>query len=238
MYPAFSSYLAQTSDRRPRTAFSVSHPADGPTYEAPSSVEPTPGSEGKGRHRAAVSLRRQPRLRALPRSRHGATRPRRSTPQLSYGYASAALLTLTAALLAQSHGPASVRPQAAPPAQQPDVPHHSPPPAPDQAPATPDPPARPTPHPSVPADTDTPPDRWRKPATSTSSVLHVGNTGSSVRQLQEQLGQLRLYTGPVDGYYSHDVAAAVARVQQARAISEPLGVYGPSTRAALRTAAM
>ncbi|WP_371525164.1 peptidoglycan-binding protein [Streptomyces sp. NBC_01283] len=69
-------------------------------------------------------------------------------------------------------------------------------------------------------------------------MLHLGSTGSSVRQLQEQLGQLRLYTGPVDGYYSHDVAAAVARMQQARAIPEPLGVYGPGTRTAITTAAM
>ncbi|MGW6318621.1 peptidoglycan-binding domain-containing protein [Streptomyces sp. NPDC055099] len=71
-----------------------------------------------------------------------------------------------------------------------------------------------------------------------SSVLRVGNTGGSVRQLQEQLRQLRLYTGPVDGYYSRDVAAAVARMQQAQAIPEPLGVYGPGTRTAIRTAAM
>ncbi|UQT53599.1 peptidoglycan-binding protein [Streptomyces durmitorensis] len=66
----------------------------------------------------------------------------------------------------------------------------------------------------------------------------MGSTGTSVRQLQEQLGRLRLYTGPVDGYYSHDVATAVARMQQARAINEPLGVYGPGTRNAISTAAM
>ncbi|MFF1695407.1 peptidoglycan-binding protein [Streptomyces sp. NPDC058257] len=66
----------------------------------------------------------------------------------------------------------------------------------------------------------------------------MGSTGTSVRQLQEQLGQLRLYTGPVDGYYNQDVAAAVARMQQSRAIDEPLGVYGPGTRDAISTAAM
>jgi peptidoglycan hydrolase-like protein with peptidoglycan-binding domain len=69
-------------------------------------------------------------------------------------------------------------------------------------------------------------------------VLRLGSTGNSVRQLQEQLGRLRLYTGPVDGHYNHDVAAAVARMQQARAIPEPLGVYGPGTREAISAAAM
>ncbi|MGW6056718.1 peptidoglycan-binding protein [Streptomyces sp. NPDC055189] len=235
MYPALSSYLTRTSprtsDRRRRTAF-------GPTHTAPASVPPAPGSEGKGRHRAAAAIRRQPR----PRARHGAIRARRSFPPLSYGYASAALLVLTAGLLAQSYGrPAPTSPHAAPPAQQPDAPRHESPPAPDKAPSTPTPPSKPAPHPSSPGSTghDAPPAHSHQAADNASSVvLRPGSTGTSVRQLQEQLGQLRLYTGPVDGYYSHDVAAAVARMQQAQAIDEPLGVYGPGTRTAISTAAL
>ncbi|MFD4476572.1 peptidoglycan-binding protein [Streptomyces sp. NPDC058471] len=244
MYPALSSYLTRTSDLRPRKAFGASRPADGPTYAAPPSGAPTPDRapgrapdrEGKGRHRAAASTHRQPRLRALPR--HGAIRRRRGIPPLSYGYASAALLVLTAALVAQPHEPAPGSPHAAPPAEQPDAPRHVSPPAPDKEPSAPAPPSKPGPHPRSPASADAPPARSAPAANSAPSVLRLGSTGSSVRQLQEQLGQLRLYTGPVDGYYSHDVAAAVARMQQARAIPEPLGVYGPGTRTAITTAAM
>ncbi|MGW5861672.1 peptidoglycan-binding domain-containing protein [Streptomyces sp. NPDC055239] len=224
MYPALSSYLTRAPDRRLRTAFGVSRPVDGPTHAIPASAAPTSGREGKGRHRA--SLRGQRHLHG--HARHGAIRPRRTFPPLSYGYASAALLVLTAGLLAQSHGrPAPTAPHAAPPAQKPDAPRHDSLPVPDKGPATLAPPRKPTPHPSPPARTE-----------HAASVLRVGSTGASVRQLQEQLGQLRLYTGPVDGYYNQDVAAAVARMQQARAIDEPLGVYGPGTRSAISTAAM
>ncbi|MFE6163968.1 peptidoglycan-binding protein [Streptomyces sp. NPDC056486] len=237
MYPALSSYLTRTPDRRLRTAFGVPRPVAGPTYATPASAAPTSGREGKGRHRAAASIRGQPRLHT--HARHGAIRPRRCFPPLTYGYASAALLVLTAGLLAQSHGrPAPTSPHAAPPARQPDAPRHESAPVPDKAPSTP--PSKPAPHPSPPASTlhDTPHARADPAADNASSALRVGSTGDSVRQLQEQLGQLRLYTGPVDGHYSQDVAAAVARIQQARAIDEPLGVYGPGTRNAISTAAM
>lgn len=236
MYPALSSYLTRTTERRPRTAFRVPRPVDETTYTtAPPSASPTSARERKGRHRASAAARRPPRPAT---SRHGAPRTRWGIPPLSYGYASAALLTLTAALLAQTHGAAPVRPHAAPPAEQPETPRREPPPAPDKAPTTSNPPGKSAPHRSSPADTDAAPHHSRASAKNASSVLRVGNTGGSVRQLQEQLRQLRLYTGPVDGYYSHDVAAAVARMQQAQAIPEPLGVYGPGTRTAIRTAAM
>lgn len=246
MYPALSSYLTRTSTRtsqRPsRAAFGAARPVDGPTYTAPAHEGPTPGREGKGRHRAAASIRRQSRLHS--QARHGATKPRRGLPPLTYGYASAALLALTAGLLTQSHSrPAPTSPHAAPPAQQPHAPGHESSPVPDKAPpSTSVPPSKSAPRPSSPASAvpGAPPSRSHQAADSVaaSSVLHVGSTGASVRQLQEQLGRLRLYTGPVDGYYSHDVAAAVARMQQARAIDEPLGVYGPGTRNAVSTAAM
>ncbi|MEU6676362.1 peptidoglycan-binding protein [Streptomyces sp. NPDC046925] len=240
MYPALSSYLTQTSgrtsDRRRRTAFGATRPADGPAHAAPASATPTAGKEEKGRHRAAAPARRRRRPQA--HARHGATRSRRIIPPLSYGYASAALLVLTAGLLAQSHSrPAPTSPHAAPPPRQPEAPRHASPPAPDKkTPA----PGKPTPHPSSPKDTghDTPPARAHPAAASAPGVLRPGSTGAPVRQLQEQLGRLRLYTGPVDGYYSHDVAAAVARIQQAQAIDEPLGVYGPRTRTAISTAAI
>ncbi|MGW7090412.1 peptidoglycan-binding protein [Streptomyces sp. NPDC054871] len=228
-YPAFSSYLTQTSSRRPHKAVGVSRPVDGPTYTTPSSLAPS--HPRQGRHRAAAGMPRQ--RRSPTRSRPVAARPRRGTPRSFYGYASAALLALTAALLAQAHDPVS--PQAGP-AQQPDAPSRPSPPVHDEAASRPDPPGKSTPQPSSTANTNAPP-RSRPSAGSASSVLRFGSTGSSVRQLQERLRQLRLYTGPLDGYYSHDVAAAVARMQQARAIPEPLGVYGPDTRTAIRTAA-
>lgn len=235
MYPALSSYLTRTADRLPHTAFGVPRPAGVPTYTTPSSASSPPGRVRKGRHRAAAATRRQLRPHT---SRHGAPRTRRTIPPLSYGYASAALLTLTAALLAQPHGTAPVKPHAAPPAEQSEAPRRQPPPAPDKAPTAPNPPGEATPHRKSPAVTDAAPHHSKALANSASSVLRVGNKGASVRQLQEQLRQLRLYTGPVDGYYSHDVAAAVARMQQAQAIPEPLGVYGPGTRTAIITAAM
>ncbi|MFH8484968.1 peptidoglycan-binding protein [Streptomyces longisporoflavus] len=223
-YPALSSYLTRTStrslDRRRRTAFGA----------------PAAGSEEKGRHRATASPRG--RTRPQPRGRHGAARTGRIIPPLSYGYASAALLVLTAGLFAQSHGrPAPTHPQVAPPAQQPDTPRHESSPAPGRAPTTPAPPP-PHQNPAPNRGHGTPPAHPTPAADSAASVLRPGSTGTSVRKLQEQLGRLRLYTGPVDGYYSHDVAAAVARMQQARAIDEPLGVYGPGTRTAISTAAM
>lgn len=240
MYPALSSYLTQTSartpDRRRRTAFGVTRPVDGPSHAAPAGSTAAPGTEAKGRHRAAASPRRKPR--AHSHARHGATRSRRIIPPLSYGYASAALLVLTAGLLAQSYGrPAPTSPHAAPPPRQPEAPRHAAPPAPDEAPSAP---TKPAPHPSSPTDTGhhTPPARSQPAAAGAPSVLRPGSTGAPVRQLQEQLGRLRLYTGPVDGYYSHDVAAAVARMQQAQAIDEPLGVYGPRTRTAISAAAV
>ncbi|NEB79533.1 peptidoglycan-binding protein [Streptomyces sp. SID14478] len=49
--------------------------------------------------------------------------------------------------------------------------------------------------------------------------------------VQQRLRQLQLYIGPVDGYYSEEVAAAVTRIQQARAVPETPGVYGERTRA-------
>jgi hypothetical protein len=66
-------------------------------------------------------------------------------------------------------------------------------------------------------------------------VLSTGSHGGQVKDLQRRLTQLNLYTGPVDGSYSTDVADAVHRYQVARGIDEDAGVYGPETRAALES---
>lgn len=99
-------------------------------------------------------------------------------------------------------------------------------------PLTPQEPAK-HPRTSSPPRPAAPPQARPVPAAQASQVLRVGSRGDRVVDAQRRLGRLQLYVGPVDGYYSADVAAAVARIQQARAVAEPLGVYGPRTRAAV-----
>ncbi|MFJ2794676.1 peptidoglycan-binding protein [Streptomyces sp. NPDC087290] len=65
--------------------------------------------------------------------------------------------------------------------------------------------------------------------------LALGSTGHDVEDLQRRLQQLHLYLGSDDGNFTVDVEVALSRYQKARNIPEEPGVYGPMTRAALRS---
>lgn len=224
MYPALSAYLTQTPRLGRRRTVRSSHPEAGPTNPVPSTAAPTSHRRtGKGRRRTAGPANRTT----------GAATPALRIPLPRPGYAFAAVIALaTASFLAPTHDSAPTRPHAAAP-HQPDV--SSPPHPPASPPSPTDKPAH---HSAPPANPGTSrPHTTPDPDEGDQDVLAVGSTGSAVVRVQEQLRQLRLYTGPLDGHYSHDVAAAVARMQQAQAIPEPLGHYGPATRAAITTAA-
>ncbi|MEV3859444.1 peptidoglycan-binding protein [Streptomyces sp. NPDC050095] len=83
--------------------------------------------------------------------------------------------------------------------------------------------------PTVPAHRSAAPPPSARPA-GQPQRLGPGSQGTQVRDLQRRLRQLRLYVGPLNGTYGTDVTEAVTRIQQARALNEPLGVYGPLTR--------
>ncbi|MGW1888878.1 peptidoglycan-binding protein [Streptomyces sp. NPDC002004] len=68
---------------------------------------------------------------------------------------------------------------------------------------------------------------------SAATVLRPGDHGPQVRELQQRLARLNLYTGPPNGKYSSSVEAAVLRYQQARGIDDEPGAYGAPTRQAL-----
>ncbi|WP_327352478.1 peptidoglycan-binding domain-containing protein [Streptomyces sp. NBC_01304] len=72
-----------------------------------------------------------------------------------------------------------------------------------------------------------------KPSSSpaeTPGTLRRGDRGDEVVELQLRLQQLQLYVGAAHGNYNAEVEQAVARFQEARAIGEESGVYGPVTR--------
>ncbi|MFG3258749.1 peptidoglycan-binding protein [Streptomyces sp. NPDC048172] len=75
--------------------------------------------------------------------------------------------------------------------------------------------------------------RSSRPGHGDGGALSLGSRGPGVADLQRRLQQLYLYLGSSDGHYSAAVGEAVDRYQRARAIDEPLGVYGPVTRALL-----
>ncbi|MGW5782100.1 peptidoglycan-binding domain-containing protein [Streptomyces sp. NPDC003863] len=75
----------------------------------------------------------------------------------------------------------------------------------------------------------------RPPKQPDTEVLRLGSTGPEVEDLQRRLQQLYLYLGSADGTFSESVEAALSRFQQARAIPEERGVYGPLTHAVLHT---
>ncbi|MFE6662839.1 peptidoglycan-binding protein [Streptomyces sp. NPDC057697] len=81
-------------------------------------------------------------------------------------------------------------------------------------------------HPSPPRERTRPADR-PGPA--------LGSTGRDVQDLQRRLQQLHLYLGSADGNFTTAVEIALSRYQKARNIPEEPGVYGPMTRAALRS---
>ncbi|MEW1659375.1 peptidoglycan-binding protein [Streptomyces sp. NPDC093707] len=65
-------------------------------------------------------------------------------------------------------------------------------------------------------------------------VLREGAGGPEVAELQERLRQMALYTGAADGRYGTAVREAVARYQRTYGVhGDPVGVYGPATRASL-----
>ncbi|MFJ9961342.1 peptidoglycan-binding domain-containing protein [Streptomyces avermitilis] len=71
---------------------------------------------------------------------------------------------------------------------------------------------------------------------SASPVLHRGDKGPEVTELQLRLRQLVLYTGNADGTYSGQVEASVRNYQLARGITtDDQGVYGAATRASLES---
>ncbi|MER5443648.1 peptidoglycan-binding protein [Streptomyces sp. NPDC002790] len=232
MYPALSSYLAQTPGLGHHRTAGSSRPEAGPTCSVPSATAPArPRKTGKRRRRKGEPDERCPHAGAPGRGG-----PARRVPLPRSGYGIAAVLALaTASFLAPTHTSTPSRPHTAAP-HQPDVSSLPHPPASAHAspPSSADKPAHQSAPPANPGTSN--PHTSPEPEDGDQDVLTVGSTGSAVVRMQGQLRQLRLYTGPMDGHYSHDVAAAVARMQQAQAIPEPLGRYGPATRAAITTA--
>ncbi|MBD0739621.1 peptidoglycan-binding protein [Streptomyces sp. CBMA29] len=88
------------------------------------------------------------------------------------------------------------------------------------APATP---AGPTP--------STPPVTQTSPA---AKILQLGDTGAAVSDLQQRLRDVWVYHGRVNGSYDQGVREAVAMFQIWYGVrGDPIGVYGPQTRATL-----
>ncbi|MEV7280002.1 peptidoglycan-binding domain-containing protein [Streptomyces sp. NPDC093111] len=111
-------------------------------------------------------------------------------------------------------------------------------PTPSHASATPRTPARTTaPPPPVTPPTSSPNRPSPPPQRPDGDVLRRGSTGPEVKELQRCLGRLHLYLGSVDGSFGAYLEAALIRFQASRSITEELGVYGPVTRAALRSEA-
>ncbi len=77
------------------------------------------------------------------------------------------------------------------------------------------------------------------PSAPTPPVLHPGDKGKEVKELQLRLRQLLLYLGIADGEFDSTVETAVGNFQQSRGIKtdEP-GVYGPATRKQLESETM
>ncbi len=66
----------------------------------------------------------------------------------------------------------------------------------------------------------------------TGTVLQRGDSGESVRQLQEKLAEAGFFQGPVTGVFGSITEAAVKSFQQAQGLT-PDGVYGAQTQARL-----
>jgi peptidoglycan hydrolase-like protein with peptidoglycan-binding domain len=65
-------------------------------------------------------------------------------------------------------------------------------------------------------------------------TLRYGDSGPEVRELQDRLRQLWLYSGPSDGEYGRKVRHAVEVYQSYKDIDgDEEGVYGSNTRRAL-----
>ncbi|MEW2624560.1 peptidoglycan-binding domain-containing protein [Streptomyces sp. NPDC048106] len=95
----------------------------------------------------------------------------------------------------------------------------------------------PTPTPSrTPSGTPSPTASAPDAPASAAVVLRRGDSGPQVAELEYRLRQLNLYGGDVNGVYTHPVENAVSTYQLARGLQgDPLGVYGPKTRASLES---
>jgi peptidoglycan hydrolase-like protein with peptidoglycan-binding domain len=89
--------------------------------------------------------------------------------------------------------------------------------------------SKPTPKPS-PATPTTP---KPKPTPVEGDTLHVGDSGAYVRSVQQRLTDLGYWNGAPDGQYGGLTAQAVMALQKAAGLGRD-GVFGPSTRAALK----
>ncbi|MEU5794982.1 peptidoglycan-binding domain-containing protein [Streptomyces sp. NPDC047813] len=111
----------------------------------------------------------------------------------------------------------------------------APPPSPSPTP-TRSPSPSPTPAPSRTPSMAPSPTAAAPGAPASAAVLERGDSGPQVVELEYRLWELNLYEGEVDGVYTRPVENAVSTYQLARRIQgDPLGVYGPQTRASLES---
>ncbi|MFF7402361.1 peptidoglycan-binding domain-containing protein [Streptomyces murinus] len=111
----------------------------------------------------------------------------------------------------------------------------APPPSPSPTP-TRSPSPSPTPTPSRAPSRAPSPTASAPGAPASTAVLERGDSGPQVVELEYRLWELNLYDGDVNGVYTHPVENAVSTYQLARGIQgDPLGVYGPQTRASLES---
>jgi cytoskeletal protein RodZ len=135
--------------------------------------------------------------------------------------------------------PASTASTASPsPAVKPS-PSRSPSPSPSASSAspTPSPSATPTATPTtLPATASASPTAPNDGTRRRADVLHPGDKGPEVTELQLRLSQLNLYWGPANGTYDTQVENAVQNYQLTRGVTEDEpGVYGTATRAKLES---
>ncbi|WP_345502508.1 L,D-transpeptidase family protein [Pedococcus ginsenosidimutans] len=89
--------------------------------------------------------------------------------------------------------------------------------------------SKPTPKPSPSTPTTPKP----KPTPVEGDTLHVGDSGPYVRSVQQRLTDLGYWNGTPDGQYGGLTSQAVMALQKAAGLGRD-GVFGPSTRAALK----
>jgi peptidoglycan hydrolase-like protein with peptidoglycan-binding domain len=73
----------------------------------------------------------------------------------------------------------------------------------------------------------------RTPSGSVSSDLQAGSSGQAVIRLQQDLGRLGYFNGPITGNFGSETQQAVIRFQESRGI-RPDGVVGARTKEAIR----
>lgn len=93
--------------------------------------------------------------------------------------------------------------------------------------------AGPTPSTTKPTPKPSPTTPKPKPVPVEGDTLHVGDAGPYVRSVQQRLSDLGYWNGTPDGQYGGLTAQAVMALQKAAGLGRD-GVFGPSTRAALK----